>query len=442
MEDKAHNELINQFPKPNVPTLHVPELDKWLVLIQGKHSLANLRWEQDLQVTERNYMDAAGPLCVLLQHLKSDPQAVQVREAINLVLKSVRLLGHAVATVNKHRRQDIVESTHINDITELGKHSDSVQKFLFGESKAKDLNFVGELDEKVSKAIQPQSKKNQFKRKSSRGNSSSNTHGQNDHSSHQALSRSRNQSSQSFNRKRPYNNRPFRRAPSQGKPYLGGVDQRLAFKQKSNMQPSQAAGETKVSLPHTHSLSPLPFVYLNLESILRVGKLIKKKVFSPELGTLNIRPVDSQHCEGLQTRAYRGSQAVNASPHPLKASQLALVEGEIASLLDKRAIQQVPYHSNLFCSNLPIHLGHQKLLCFQFKNVTYQFKCLPFGLTSAPHVFTKVLKSLIVYVRRLGLRICIYQDDMLTLSQLPVSGNTFRRQKITATVVVIVSPCF
>ena len=78
-------------------------------------------------------------LCILLQHLKKDPQAVQVGEAINLVLKSLRLLEHAVATVNKHRRQDIVTSTHITDITELGKHSDSMQKFLFGESKAKEL---------------------------------------------------------------------------------------------------------------------------------------------------------------------------------------------------------------------------------------------------------------------------------------------------------------
>ena len=31
------------------------------------------------------------------------------------------------------------------------------------------------------------------------------------------------------------------------------------------------------------------------------------------MGTTNIRPVDSQHCEGLQTRADRGSQAVKAA---------------------------------------------------------------------------------------------------------------------------------
>jgi len=44
MEDKAHNELVNQPPKPDVATLYVPEFDKWLVLIQGKQSLASRRW--------------------------------------------------------------------------------------------------------------------------------------------------------------------------------------------------------------------------------------------------------------------------------------------------------------------------------------------------------------------------------------------------------------
>ena len=54
MEDKARNELVKQFSKLDVPALHVPELDKWFLLIQGKQSLASLCWEQDLQVAERN----------------------------------------------------------------------------------------------------------------------------------------------------------------------------------------------------------------------------------------------------------------------------------------------------------------------------------------------------------------------------------------------------
>ncbi|PFX12724.1 hypothetical protein AWC38_SpisGene23265 [Stylophora pistillata] len=143
------------------------------------------------------------------------------------------------------------------------------------------------------------------------------------------------------------------------------------------------------------------------------------------------------------------------SPHHLNPSKLALVEDEITSLLDKKAIVSVPHHRKLFYSNLflvekrgeghhpviklsslnsfvhhhhfkmedlkvvadilcpqdvmskidlkdayfavPIDLEHQKLLCFQFQNVTYQFKCLPFSLTSAPRVFTKVLKPLVAF---------------------------------------------
>ena len=72
----------------------------------------------------RNYMDAAGPLCILLQHLKSDPSSVTKRSPIELILKSLRLLGHGVASINKHRRQEIVKSCNITDVTQLAKQSD------------------------------------------------------------------------------------------------------------------------------------------------------------------------------------------------------------------------------------------------------------------------------------------------------------------------------
>jgi hypothetical protein len=65
---------------------------------------------------------------------------------------------------------------------------------------------------------------------------------------------------------------------------------------------------------------------------------------------------------------------------------------------------------------IPIHPTHQKYLCFQHRKTTYQFTCLPFGLTSAPWVFTKVLKPLAAQVRRMGMRVCIYIDDMLILN--------------------------
>ena len=86
LEDKSHSEICKQFPKPDVPGLVVPELDHWLVLAGGKETLGQLPWEQNLQLTISNYLDAAGPLCILLQHLQSDPSSVTERSAIDLDL--------------------------------------------------------------------------------------------------------------------------------------------------------------------------------------------------------------------------------------------------------------------------------------------------------------------------------------------------------------------
>ena len=56
-------------------------------------------------------------------------------------------------------------------------------------------------------------------------------------------------------------------------------------------------------------------------------------------------------------------------------------------------------------------------LQFQWMEKTYQFLCLPFGLTSAPRVFTKVLKPLIETLRQIGIRLVVYLDDILILHQ-------------------------
>ena len=66
---------------------------------------------------------------------------------------------------------------------------------------------------------------------------------------------------------------------------------------------------------------------------------------------------------------------------------------------------------------VPIHLNHQHLLTFQWEGKNYMFKCLPFGLSSAPRVFTKLLKPVVGFLRQIGCRLIIYLDDMLILHQ-------------------------
>ena len=47
----------------------------------------------------------------------------------------------------------------------------------------------------------------------------------------------------------------------------------------------------------------------------------------------------------------------------------------------------------------------------------YQYKSLPFGLGSGPRIFTKIMKPVTAVLRRIGVKIVIYLDDILILKQ-------------------------
>ena len=75
---------------------------------------------------------------------------------------------------------------------------------------------------------------------------------------------------------------------------------------------------------------------------------------------------------------------------------------------------------------VPIAQQHQHLLLFTVGTKTFQFKCLPFGLCTAPRVFTKVLKPAIELLRAIGIRLVIYMDDMLIMAH----SNQMLREQI------------
>ena len=45
---------------------------------------------------------------------------------------------------------------------------------------------------------------------------------------------------------------------------------------------------------------------------------------------------------------------------------------------------------------------HQKYLRFRWKGKCFQYTCLPFGLSSAPRIFTKLLKPVFATLRQAG----------------------------------------
>ena len=66
---------------------------------------------------------------------------------------------------------------------------------------------------------------------------------------------------------------------------------------------------------------------------------------------------------------------------------------------------------------IPIYPQHQRFLRFQWKGKCFQFTCLSFGLVSAPRVFTKLLRSVVGFLRSRGMRCVVYIDDLLLLHQ-------------------------
>jgi len=67
--------------------------------------------------------------------------------------------------------------------------------------------------------------------------------------------------------------------------------------------------------------------------------------------------------------------------------------------------------------HVPIAPPHRKFLKFIFRGRTYQFTVLPFGLSSAPRIFTKLTRVVVLHCRALGLRLLVYLDDSLLLAQ-------------------------
>ena len=67
--------------------------------------------------------------------------------------------------------------------------------------------------------------------------------------------------------------------------------------------------------------------------------------------------------------------------------------------------------------HIPIRKKDRKYLRFIFEGTLYEFNVLPFGLSPAPCVFTKLIKPVVHYLRSKGLCSVVYIDDFLLISE-------------------------
>ena len=67
--------------------------------------------------------------------------------------------------------------------------------------------------------------------------------------------------------------------------------------------------------------------------------------------------------------------------------------------------------------HIPIHPNSRKYLRFYYRSQVFQFTSLPFGLATAPQVFTMIVKKVKLMALSRGLRLHQYLDDWLIRSQ-------------------------
>ena len=63
--------------------------------------------------------------------------------------------------------------------------------------------------------------------------------------------------------------------------------------------------------------------------------------------------------------------------------------------------------------HVPIHPSSRKYLRFAFENRVNQFQVLPFGLNTAPQIFTRLGHTVTAYLHRQGISVIPYLDDWL-----------------------------
>ena len=63
--------------------------------------------------------------------------------------------------------------------------------------------------------------------------------------------------------------------------------------------------------------------------------------------------------------------------------------------------------------SIPLHKESRRLVSFHWRGTAYEFRVLCFGMSCAPLIFTKLLKVPIAFLRKLAIRVVIYLDDLI-----------------------------
>jgi hypothetical protein len=118
----------------------------------------------------------------------------------------------------------------------------------------------------------------------------------------------------------------------------------------------------------------------------------------------------------------------------VKVSFQMETHSKILELLHKNDFMASIDLSDAFFS-IPVHDSHKKFIAFEFDDCHFTYNVLPFGLTSSPRIFSKMLKPAIIFLRSQGVKVSFYLDDIFLCS----SSSDELQSHITQTLNLLVS---
>ena len=168
---------------------------------------------------------------------------------------------------------------------------------------------------------------------------------------------------------------------------------------KSSVAPTQHYGRPSAFNSHQHSI-----VNAEIDTLLAEGVVTPAAQETEEfISTIFLRlKKDGTHRTIVNLKAFNEFIAHHHSKmDTLEAAVNMMRPGCFMALVDLKGA----YYT------VPIHASHQKYLKFCFDGALYKYTCLPYGLVSAPRIFTKLLKPAYATLRSMGHLNSGYIDD-------------------------------
>lgn len=148
-----------------------------------------------------------------------------------------------------------------------------------------------------------------------------------------------------------------------------------------------------------------------------ITDLLNIKAISPnKFATGYLSPIFLREKSNGSHRLIFNLKSLNFYVHPPKFRLISLKKVS-------QIIQRGDYLVKIDISNayyhLPVWDSHRRFLSFYFQGQIYNMNCLPFGLSSAPSIFSKLTNWVATLLRENGIRTIVYLDDFLLMNQDP-----------------------